>query len=112
MKKVLLVILAAVMLSACGQAPWEDSLKDVEGGQVRDPDYFQLFNNADLHPNIVLLCAGGFGFATTTRGGDSNSDDALNRMPEMDEFCESVEGAGGITQPVGSNKPSSWTLLP
>lgn len=104
-----LVVLAGLLVFAsCGQAPWEKSLKDVEGAAVRDPDYIMLTNNVDSHPNIVLLCAGGFGFWTTTRPDFS----AADRLPEMDGFCEQEEGAGAVVVPAQLDKPPSWNELP
>lgn len=102
------VLLCVFALSACGQAPWEDSLKDVEGAPVRDPDYVMLTNNVDQHPNVVLICTGGFGFYTTTRDDFS----AIDRLPEMDAFCEEVEGEGSQLSVAGNGKPDTWNELP
>jgi hypothetical protein len=104
MRKLIAAVLLGLTLIACGQAPWEKSLKDVEGAQVRDPDYIMLTNNVDKHPNVVILCAGGFGFWTTTRPDFS----AASRLPEMDTFCESVKGQGRVVQPAQDDKPASW----
>lgn len=71
-----------VGLTSCGQAPWEDSMRDLEGVTVKDPGKVVLYNNVDLHPNIVMLCVNGVGFATTTR--DLN---AVLRVPEWDAEC-------------------------
>jgi hypothetical protein len=112
MKKVLMVIASSLVLAgllgSCGQAPWEHSLKDVEGAQVRDPDWILLTNNVDKHPNIVELCAGGFGFWTTTRPDFS----AAERLPELDSYCKSVEGQGAQVGAPGADKPQSWGQLP
>lgn len=74
---------ALLALSACGQAPWEDSLRDSEDATVMDPGSITLYNNVDKHPNIARVCAGGVGFATTTRP-DFGS---VQRVPEWDAFC-------------------------
>jgi hypothetical protein len=81
------LLLSLGLLSACGQAPWEKSLKDLEGVQVNDPGFVKLYNNVDKHPNIVVLCANGFGFWTTTRPDFA----AAQRLPEMDAQCKSVQ---------------------
>lgn len=97
MRKRLAIALAslALLAGACGQAPWETSLKDVEGAQVQDPDYITLTNNVDKHPNVVFLCTEGLAFVTTTRPDFS----ALTRVPERDDFCEAQEGNGRTTDP-------------
>lgn len=79
-----------VSLTACGQAPWEDSLRDLEGVEVYDPDSVRMWNNVDKHPNIVRLCLDGVAFATTTR----EYGDALLRIPEWDAYCKTVQGEG------------------
>lgn len=84
------VAIMLVVLAACGQAPWEDSLRDLEGVQVYDPDAVTLWNNVDQHPNIVRLCLDGVGFATTTR----EYGDAVERVPEWDAYCKTVQGQG------------------
>lgn len=105
---VVAALLGALLFASCGQAPWEKSLKDVEGAQVRDPDYIMLTNNVDQHPNVVILCTGGFGFYTTTRKDFS----AIDRLPEMDSFCASVRGQGTVVQPAAADKPAPWQGLP
>ncbi len=87
MKKILAILAGIVMflsVSACGQAPWEDSLKDYEGANVTDPDKVILLNNVDKHPNIVILCYKGYAFETTTREGP----DAVNRFEKLDALCK------------------------
>lgn len=79
-------LVLALGLTGCGQAPWEDSLRDLEGVQVRDPAETILYNNVDKHPNVVLLCLDGLGFATTTRP-DMGS---VMRTPERDAHCATL----------------------
>lgn len=84
-KKKILIGMGAVALTAslssCGQAPWESSLRDLEGAEVRNPNV-TIWNNVDLHPNIARVCTDGVAFATTTR-------DFVNviRVPEWDAYC-------------------------
>lgn len=82
----LVVAVAAVGLSSCGQAPWEDSLRDYEGAEVRDPGSITLWNNIDQHPNLARVCADGVAFLTTTRPDFS----AVQRVPEWDAACKGV----------------------
>jgi predicted small secreted protein len=84
------VALIAAVLTGCGQAAWEDSLRDLEGVQVYDPDEATLWNNVDQHPNIVRLCLDGVAFATTTRPDFA----AVTRVPEWDAHCKTVQGRG------------------
>lgn len=77
-----LALVAALSLSACGQAPWEDSLRDLEGVEFVDPEGVTAWNNVDQHPNIVRLCLDGVAFATTTREWQP-----VTRVPEWDAAC-------------------------
>lgn len=61
-------------------------MRDLENVEVRDPGRVILYNNVDLHPNIVGLCVDGAGFATTTR----EYGDAVIRVPEWDAGCKSA----------------------
>lgn len=69
MRKFVIACIAAstLALSGCGQAPWEQSLLDLEGVQVSDPDSITLYNNVDQHPNLAVICIDGMTFVTTTR---------------------------------------------
>lgn len=83
MRKLLIGVVLLLGLTACGQAPWEDSLRDYEDARVMDPGEITLYNNIDKHPNIARVCAGGIAFATTTRP-DFGS---VQRIPEWDTHC-------------------------
>lgn len=88
-KRIALAVIAAaaaVSLAGCGQAPWENSLRDYENAKVVDPGEITLYNNIDQHPNIARVCAGGLGFATTTRPDMG----AVMRVPEWDAHCAKV----------------------
>lgn len=78
-----LAVAALLTLGACGQAPWEDSLKDLEGVTVKDPDKATLYNNVDTYPNMVVLCIDGVAFVTTTRP-DMGS---WAPVPSLDKTC-------------------------
>lgn len=73
---------AAVALSGCGL---NDSVRDYEEAQVKDPDSVTLWNNVDLHPNVARLCTDGVAWATTTRDYT-----AIIRVPEWDAYCKTV----------------------
>ena len=85
MKKILIAIAGLVVvlsMAGCGQMPWQDSLRDLEDVEVRDPDSAVLYNNVDKYPNISKLCIDGVAFATTTREWEP-----LLRVPEWDATC-------------------------
>lgn len=59
--------------------------KDLKGIAPQDPDKTWLINNVDGFPNIVMLCANGVMFATTSREAAG----AILRVPEADGRCSS-----------------------
>jgi hypothetical protein len=69
---------AALALSGC----MNDSIRDYEEAEVRDPDHITLWNSVDLHPNIARTCTDGVAWATTSRDFT-----AIIRVPEWDDFC-------------------------
>lgn len=73
---------AGVALAGCGL---NDSMRDYEEAQIKDPDSVTLWNNVDLHPNVARLCTDGVAWATTTRDYT-----AIIRVPEWDAFCKTV----------------------
>ena len=85
MKIKIVAAIAAIgfLATGCGQAPWEDSMRDYEHAEVRDPGMITLWNNIDKHPNIARVCADGVAFATTTRPDFSS----VMRVPEWDGYC-------------------------
>lgn len=85
MKKIIIAAglgVAALALTACGQAPWESQMHDFENATIKDPSSVTVFNNVDQHPNIARVCADGVAFATTTREGVD-----ILRVPEWDALC-------------------------
>lgn len=76
-----LTLVAALMLTGCGQ----NNFRDKEGVASRDADEYTLWNNVDGHPNVVRLCLDGVAFATTTRDLQ-----AIMRVPEWDKHCAEV----------------------
>jgi hypothetical protein len=68
---------AALTLAGCSN----QTVRDLEGVPVTDPDKIRLVTNVDLFPNIVAICVEGAGFAATTR---DNSPAALQHIPAWD----------------------------
>jgi hypothetical protein len=85
MKRALVVIGAAILLSGCGGSlAGGGGFKDVESVEPKDADSYTLLNNVDGYPNIVRVCYEGVAFATTTRDAAG----AILRVPEWDASCK------------------------
>jgi hypothetical protein len=56
-------VAAALLLTGCSN----QTVRDLEGVPVTDPDKARLVVNIDQFPNINAMCIEGAGFATTTR---------------------------------------------
>jgi hypothetical protein len=54
---------AGLLFAGCSN----QTVRDLEGVTVTDPDKARLVVNTDTYPNITALCIEGAGFATTTR---------------------------------------------
>jgi len=54
------------------------TVRDLEGVPVQDPDKIELIVNVDQYPNATVLCIHGEGFITTTR---DSSQAALQHVP-------------------------------
>lgn len=67
---------SALLLTGCAN----QTIRDLEGVPVTDPEQIQLVTNVDLFPNIVAMCVNGAGFATTTRDAAG----AVIRVEEWD----------------------------
>lgn len=80
-------------LTACGT----DNKRDLKNVHSLNPDYAEIYNNTDGHPNIGLICVRGVGFATTTR--DYN---AIQRVPAWDKFCTQFPQHSILTKQEGS----------
>lgn len=86
MRRVLILLVLVFALGACGQYPWQDSLRDLEDATVKDA-VVTVFNNIDKHPNIAQVCVDGIAFVTTTR---IDGNDSIDRVPEWDSRCANV----------------------
>lgn len=84
------------LLTGCGA----NNMRDIEGVKSMDPDYIEIYNSTDKHPNLELVCIRGVAFVTTTRQGAG----AFKLVPGWDDFClskasrsvqESQEGKNG-----------------
>ena len=64
-KSVIVVAIAGAALALTGCA--NQTVRDLEGVPVTDPDKARLVVNIDTFPNINAMCIEGAGFATTTR---------------------------------------------
>jgi hypothetical protein len=53
------------------------TVRDLEGVTVKDPQKVELYVNVDQYPNISAICINGEGFATTTRDGNA----AMEHIP-------------------------------
>lgn len=69
------IVPIVLLLSACPN----QTVRDLEGIPVKDPDKLELYVNVDKYPNAVVMCIHGEGFITTTR---DNSNAALQHVPE------------------------------
>jgi hypothetical protein len=74
-------VAGALLLTGCSN----QTVRDLEGVPVQDPEKVELFVNVDLFPNVVALCIHGAGFAATTR---DDSAAALQRVPEWDASAD------------------------
>lgn len=54
---------ALVLTGGCAN----QTVRDLEGVPITDPDKARLVVNIDTYPNINAICVEGAGFATTTR---------------------------------------------
>lgn len=58
---------SAVVLGLTVVACSNQTVRDLEGVTVTDPDKARLVVNIDTYPNVNAICIEGAGFATTTR---------------------------------------------
>jgi hypothetical protein len=71
--------IAVLMLATAGCS--NQTVRDLEGVPISDPEKIDLTVNVDEYPNVVAMCIHGAGFAATTR---DSSQAALQRVPEWD----------------------------
>lgn len=79
MKKRLTVgalIVGALVLAGCSN----QTVRDLEGVSVQDPEKVELTVSVDQFPNVTAMCIHGAGFATTTREAAG----AIIRVEEWD----------------------------
>lgn len=67
---------AALTLAGCSN----QTIRDLEGVPVTDPDKVRLVVSTDQFPNVTAMCIEGAGFATTTREAAG----AIIRVEEWD----------------------------
>jgi len=96
-KRIALGIAAVVMVAGTATACGSNNKRDLNNINSLNPDYAEIYNNTDSHPNIGLICVRGVGFATTTR--DYNS---LTRVPEWDKFCSQFKEHDILTKQEGN----------
>lgn len=70
------LVAGAVLLAGCSN----QTVRDLEGVPVTDPDKVELVVSVDQFPNVVLMCKHGVAFALTTREAAG----AVMRVPELD----------------------------
>jgi hypothetical protein len=85
-KYIIVGLSAALALVSCtGQNSFNGGggNKDVEKIQPKNADSYELINNVDKYPNIVIVCVHGVAFVTTTRDAQA----AIQHIVEMDRNC-------------------------
>lgn len=85
MKKFAAVIIAVAAvfgMTACDPLG-NETVRDVENVDYRDPDSVRFYGNVDQFPNISVVCIDGTAVATTTRGGNS----AAFLAPSLNSTC-------------------------
>jgi hypothetical protein len=92
-RRLALVVVLALAITACQETHlqdidtetrWLELSTDDLVVSVGAPDSIEVFRNVQLHPNLARICIDGVAFLTTTRDLD-----AVDRIPEWDEFCQS-----------------------
>lgn len=69
-----------ILVLTVGAGCANQTVRDLEGVPVTDPDKARLVVNIDTYPNINAICIEGAGFATTTRDGNA----AMEHIPTWD----------------------------
>ena len=80
-KKIAVLGIIALSLTGC-----TSTLQDLEGIQAQHPDKIEVFQNADLFPNIELFCIHGVAYLITTRDYAP-----VQRAAELDKVCPKSE---------------------
>jgi hypothetical protein len=71
------IAMSAIALAGCSN----QTVRDLEGIPVTDPDKIRLVTNVDMFPNVVAICIEGAGFAATTRDASAA---ALQHIEQWD----------------------------
>lgn len=75
---------SAILLAGCSN----QTVRDLEGVPISEPDKAEVVVNIDQFPNINRICIDGVAFATTTREAAG----AIMRVPEWDgPWCGAAE---------------------
>ena len=77
-KRVAMGVASAGVVLLSVAACSNQTVRDLEGVPVNDPDKVELFVNVDQFPNATVLCIHGEGFITTSR---DQSPAALQHIP-------------------------------
>lgn len=70
------LVAGAIIFAGCSN----QTVRDLEGVTVTDPDKVRLVVSTDQFPNVTAMCVEGAGFATTTRDAAG----AILRVEEWD----------------------------
>lgn len=70
--------LPIVLATGCAN----QTVRDLEGVPVEDPDSARIIVNVDQYPNLVITCVDGVAFVTTTRELDG-----IVRVEALDKTC-------------------------
>ena len=69
-----MMVVGAVTLTGCAN----QTVRDLEGVPVTDPDKVRLVVSTDQFPNVTAMCVEGEGFVTTTRQANG----VITHIPE------------------------------
>lgn len=79
--RVVMGVASAGVLLLSVAACSNQTVRDLEGVPVQDPEKIEVIVNVDQFPNLTALCIHGVGFVSTTRDGQS----ALQESPGLTE---------------------------
>lgn len=83
---VISIAVALIAVGCTGQNSFNGggAAKDVKKIQPKNADSYELINNVDKFPNVVIVCVHGVALVTTTRDA---SQAALQHIVELDRNC-------------------------
>jgi hypothetical protein len=73
------LVAGALLFSGCAN----QTVRDLEGVPVQEPEKIELYLAPDQFPNIIAMCVHGAGFATTTRQANG----VVTRVEAWDAWC-------------------------